>query len=111
MVSQASSPETTSFEKSSLKTSRTTLMVRSGSPYRSSGARVFVEPDLRSISSHCARSLLMSCVSSSSLAPSAAVRTITPAFSGRRSFRMRFRRLRSTSGSLREMPVMEPPGT
>ena len=32
IVSQASSPETTSLLKSSLKMSRTTLMVRSGSP-------------------------------------------------------------------------------
>ena len=53
----------------------------------------------------------MSFINSSSEAPSAAVRTITPAFSGRWSLRIFFSRLRSTSGSLREMPVIEPPGT
>ncbi len=50
-------------------------------------------------------------VSSSSLAPSAAVRTMTPAVSGTISFRRVLRRLRSVSGSLREMPEVVPSGT
>ena len=53
----------------------------------------------------------MSARSSSSLAPSAAVRTMTPAESGTISRRIFLRRLRSVSGSLRLMPVMPPPGT
>jgi len=53
----------------------------------------------------------MSARSSSSLAPSAAVRTMTPAESGTISRSSFFRRARSLSGSLREMPVIPPPGT
>ncbi len=52
-----------------------------------------------------------SSVSCSSVAPSAAVRTITPELSGRTSLRIRLRRARSVSGSLREMPFIEPFGT
>ena len=61
--------------------------------------------------SHCADSRATSRSSSSSEAPSAAVRTITPAFSGMTFFRMLLRRVRSLSGSLRLMPVIEPSGT
>ena len=50
-------------------------------------------------------------VSSSSEAPSAAVRTMTPEVSGTTCLRMPLRRERSVSGSLREMPVIEPSGT
>ena len=63
------------------------------------------------MSSHCACSRATSRSSSSSLAPSAAVRTITPASSGTTSRRIFFSRVRSVSGSLREMPVIEPSGT
>jgi hypothetical protein len=48
---------------------------------------------------------------SSSLAPSAAVRMMTPASSGTTFFRIALRRSRSVSGSLRLMPVIEPSGT
>ncbi|MCF0091187.1 hypothetical protein B0E37_06307 [Streptomyces sp. MH192] len=110
MVDQASSPLTTTLEKSSLKMSRTTRTVMSGSPYSSVGA---VPPflDFFLISSHCAWSRSTSRRSSSSLAPSAAVRTMTPASSGTTFFRMLFSRARSVSGSLRLMPVIEPSGT
>ena len=98
--------------KSSLNTSRTTRIVRSGSPYSSLGA---APPDVEaarfSISAHCSVSRSTSCDSSSSLAPSAAVRTITPALSGTTALRMRLSRVRSVSGSLRLMPVIELPGT
>ena len=70
-----------------------------------------MEPAFSWICSHWERSRLMSLVSSVSEAPSAAVRTITPAPSGSRSLRIFFSRWRSTSGSLREIPVMDPPGT
>ena len=63
------------------------------------------------IFSHWARRRSTSRVSSSSLAPSAAVRTITPASSGMTCFMIFFSRARSGSGSLREMPVIDPPGT
>ncbi len=112
MVSQASSPLTMTLEKSSLKMSRTTRTVMSGSPYSSVGA--FELPPLFDffwISSHCACSRSTSRRSSSSLAPSAAVRTMTPASSGTIFLRMVFRRARSVSGSLRLMPVIEPSGT
>ena len=92
-----------------MKRSRTTLRVRSGSPYSSSGAL----PDFAffSMSSQRALSRSTSRVSSSSEAPSAAVRTMTPAVSGRISLRSVLRRLRSVSGSLREMPLVVPSGT
>ena len=98
-----------SLAKSSLKTSRTTRIARSGSPYSSAGALTAV--DLRLMSSHCADSRETSRSSSSSLAPSAAVRTMTPASSGTTSRRIFLSRARSVSGSLREMPVIEPSGT
>ena len=63
------------------------------------------------MSSHCAVSRATSRLSSSSLAPSAAVRTMTPAPSGTICLRIDLRRLRSVSGSLRLMPVIEPAGT
>ena len=50
-------------------------------------------------------------VSSSSEAPSAAVRTITPALSGTISLSSVLSRVRSVSGSLREMPLVVPSGT
>ena len=72
---------------------------------------VWLEAALVLMSSHAAVSRATSARSSSSLAPSAAVRTMTPAFSGTTSRRIFFRRARSVSGSLREMPVMLPSGT
>ena len=65
----------------------------------------------RDTCSHCAVRRWTSRVNCSSVAPSAAVRTITPLDSGSTSLRMRFRRARSVSGSLREMPFIAPPGT
>ena len=62
------------------------------------------------MSSHCACSRLTSRASSSSLAPSAAVRTITPAPSGTSFFSTSRSRLRSVSGSLRLMPEALPFG-
>ena len=61
--------------------------------------------------SHCAESLATSCDSSSSVAPSAAVRTMTPAPSGMTFLRICLSRVRSVSGSLRLIPVMDAPGT
>ena len=98
----------TSEAKSSVNRSRTTLRVRSGSPYRSWGALPLA---FSSMSSHRALSRSTSRVSSSSLAPSAAVRTITPAVSGTISLSSVLSRLRSVSGSLREMPLVVPSGT
>jgi hypothetical protein len=95
--------------KSSLKMSLTTRRVRSGSLYRRSGAVAVLA--FFSMASHCAASLATSRDSSSSDAPSAAVRTITPAFSGMTCFRICLSRLRSVSGSLRLIPVMLAPGT
>ncbi len=66
---------------------------------------------LRWMSSHWAVRRSTSRASSSSEAPSAAVRMITPAFSGTTLRRIAFRRARSVSGSLRLMPVIEPSGT
>ncbi|CAM3215381.1 hypothetical protein STAL104432_16745 [Streptomyces albus] len=109
MVSHASSPLTMTLEKSSLKMSRTTRTVMSGSPYNSVGALPFWA--FFWMSSHCACSRSTSRRSSSSLAPSAAVRTITPASSGTTRLRICLSRERSVSGSLRLMPVMEPSGT
>ena len=63
------------------------------------------------ISSHVLVRRSTSARSSSSLAPSAAVRTMTPALSGTTSRRIFFRRARSVSGSLRLMPVIEAFGT
>ncbi len=112
IVCHASSPLTMTLEKSSLKMSRTTRTVMSGSPYSSDGA---LEPPpflaFFWMSSHCAWSRSTSLRSSSSLAPSAAVRTMTPASSGTIFLRMVFSRARSVSGSLRLMPVIEPSGT
>ena len=98
----------TSSAKSSVNRSRTTLRVRSGSPYSSCGALPLA---FCSMSSHCAFSRFTSRVSSSSLAPSAAVRTMTPAVSGTISLSSVLSRLRSVSGSLREMPDGGPSGT
>ncbi len=109
MVFHASSPETMTLVKSSLKMSRTTRTVMSGSPYSSAGALPVAA--FFWMSSHCCCSRWTSRVSSSSEAPSAAVRTITPASSGTIFLRICFRRARSFSGSLREMPVIEPSGT
>jgi len=67
--------------------------------------------DFFSIASHWAASRETSRDSSSSAAPSAAVRTMTPAFSGITFLRICLRRLRSVSGSLRLMPVIDAPGT
>ncbi len=105
----APSPSTTSELKSSLKMSRTTRIARSGSPWSRAGADALF--DFFSMASHWPRRRSTSARSSSSLAPSAAVRTMTPAPSGTTSLRIFFRRLRSVSGSLRLMPVMPPPGT
>ncbi|SKX96194.1 Uncharacterised protein [Mycobacteroides abscessus subsp. abscessus] len=53
----------------------------------------------------------MSAARSSALTPSDAVRMMTPASSGTSLARICLSRLRSTSGSLRLMPVDVPPGT
>ena len=66
---------------------------------------------LRLIDSHSVLSRSTSLTRSCSEAPSAAVRTITPASSGTTFFRMALSRDRSVSGSLRLIPVMPPPGT
>ena len=108
-MSQSPSLEMTRPLKSSLKMSLTTRMVRSGSEYSSSGALAVLV--LASIASHCADSRDTSCDSSSSEAPSAAVRTITPAFSGMTFLRICLSRDRSVSGSLRLIPVIPEPGT
>ena len=81
----------------------------SGSPCSRAGAFAFF--DLAWMASHCPCRRSTSARSSSSLAPSAAVRTMTPAPSGTTSRRIFLRRDRSVSGSLRLMPVMPPPGT
>ncbi len=108
-MAQALSPETTSVLKSSLKMSRTTLIARSGSLYSSVGGVADFVADV--MSSHWAVSRATSCSRSSSRAPSAAVRTMTPASSGTTRLRIDFSRLRSVSGSLRLIPVIEPSGT
>jgi len=110
IVRHASSPETTSSVKSSLKTSRTTRTASSGSPLRRSGA-LLAEEALDWMSSHARTRRATSSRNCSSLAPSAAVRTITPADSGTISLSSFFRRARSDSGSFREMPVIAPEGT
>ena len=94
---------------SSLKMSRTTLMVMSGSAYSSAGA--LDDWDFVWMSCHCASRRVTSRERSSSLAPSAAVRTMTPPSSGSAARRTVFRRLRSLSGSLRLMPVVAEFGT
>ncbi len=97
--------------------SRMTLTVRSGSPCTSVGAPpepAFLADAFSAfelIFSQALVSRSTSARSSSSLAPSAAVRTMTPALSGTISLRIAFRRARSVSGSLREMPVIDPSGT
>ena len=63
------------------------------------------------MTSHCACRRRTSAVSSSSDAPSAAVRMMTPASSGTIFLRIALRRVRSFSGSLRLIPVIEPSGT
>ena len=63
------------------------------------------------MSSHVRVRRSTSARSSSSLAPSAAVRTMTPAESGTTSRRIFLRRARSVSGSLRLIPVIELLGT
>jgi hypothetical protein len=63
------------------------------------------------MTSHCACRRRTSPEISSSEAPSAAVRMMTPASSGTTFFRIFFRRSRSGSGSLRLIPVIEPSGT
>ena len=98
-----------SFVKSSLKMSRTTRTASSGSPRRSVGA-LFVEVRFFSMSSHWRVRRVTSSRICSSEAPSAAVRTMTPEPEGTTALRIFFRRARSLSGSLREMPIMEPPG-
>ena len=108
-MSSASSPSITSFWKSSLKTSRTILMRRSGSLCRRAGA-CWVSTAW-SISAHWLVRRWTSSVNCSSVAPSAAVRTITPASSGSTSLRIFLRRARSVSGSLRLMPFIDPLGT
>ena len=108
-VVHAVSPETTILLTSSLKISRTTLIAISGSAYNIEGALVLLL--LLEISSQRAVSRTTSCSKASSGAPSAAVRTITPASSGMTRLRIDFRRLRSFSGSLRLIPVIEPSGT
>ena len=113
-VDQVLSPETMSLRKSSLKTSRMTLTASSGSPLSRTGALplpFMTEDAFLSMASHWATRRSTSAVSCSWVAPSAAVRTMTPAESGTIRLRIFFRRLRSVSGSLREMPVMVPPGT
>ena len=109
MISQPSSPDTISLLKSSLNTSRTTRMVRSGSPWSRAGAEAVLA--FFSMLSHWAASRVMSRSSSASAAPSAAVRTITPAFSGVTFFSICLSLVRSVSGSLRLMPVIDAPGT
>ncbi len=104
-----SSPWMSIFVKSSLKTSRTIFTSRSGSACRSAGACWL--STCFWMCSHCEVRRCTSRVSCSSVAPSAAVRTITPDDSGSTSLRMRLSRARSLSGSLRLMPFIEPPGT
>ena len=108
-ASQASAPETTRRLTSSLKMSRTTLIARSGSLLSRVGGEAVWARAL--MSSHWACSRCTSCSNASSAAPSAAVRTMTPAPSGMTRFRIPFSLVRSVSGSLRLMPVIEPSGT
>ncbi len=84
------------------------MRVRSGSEYSAWGDLPLA---LASMSSQRALRRSTSRVSSSSLAPSAAVRTMTPALSGTISLSRVFSRVRSVSGSLREMPLVVPSGT
>ena len=84
-------------------------MSRSGSLCSSAGACTVSTWWL--ISAHWLVRRWTSSVSCSSVAPSAAVRTITPTFSGSTSLRIFLRRARSVSGSLRLMPLIEPFGT
>ncbi len=109
MISWASPPSITSSRKSSLKTSRMIFSSRSGSECRSAGACAF--STWRLISAHCEVRRSTSSFSCSSVAPSAAVRTMTPTFSGSTSLSVFLRRARSVSGSFRLMPFMDPLGT
>ena len=82
IVDQVLSPETTSLRKSSLKTSRMTLTASSGSPLSRTGALplpFMMEDAFLSMASHWFTSRSTSAVSCSCVAPSAAVRTMTPA--------------------------------
>ncbi|SHX14513.1 Uncharacterised protein [Mycobacteroides abscessus subsp. abscessus] len=114
MVFQASSPDTTSFEKSSLNRSRMTLTRTSGSSYSATAAPAalpLVAAAVVSISVQRSCNRLTSARMSSSFTPSDAVRMITPASAGTTSLRISFRRCRSVSGSLRLIPVDDAPGT
>ena len=107
--SPALSPDTTNDSKSALKMSRTMRKARSGSECSLAGAFDFLE--LAWMRFQVSDSCSTSRVRSSSLAPSAAVRTMMPAPSGTIRRRMLRNRLRSLSGSFRLIPVMEPSGT
>ena len=104
-----SSPWMVSESKSSLKMSRMTRIAMSGSPRSSLGALPFLTSS--SMVCHWRLRRSTSARSSSSEAPSAAVRTMTPASAGMTSRSSFLRRARSVSGSLREIPVTPPAGT
>ena len=110
MVFHVPDPCTVSEEKSSLKTSRTTRTASSGSDRSITGAfcPFFC---FCTTSSHCACRRFTSSRNCASVAPSAAVRTITPESFGTILDSSFFRRARSFSGSLREIPVICPSGT
>ena len=97
--------------------SRMTRTVMSGSACSSVGAppaEAFLpifDSALALTLSHIVVRRVTSLVSSSSEAPSAAVRTMTPELSGTTCLRMPLSRERSVSGSLRLIPVMLPSGT
>ena len=110
----ALSPSTTRREKSSLNKSRTTLISMFGSSYMVTGLaplRFFASAVRLSMSCHRPSSRFTSAAMASLDTPSAAVRMIVPEPDGVTSLRISFRRLRSGSGSLREMPALWPPGT
>ncbi len=110
----ALSPSTTRREKSSLNRSRTTLISMFGSSYIVSGLaplRAFASPARLSMSCHSPSRRCTSASMASLDTPSAAVRMIVPDPDGVTSLRISFKRLRSGSGSLREMPALWPPGT
>ena len=99
----------TRLVKSSLKMSRTTRTASSGSPRIRAGA-LRVDFCLARTSSHCFVSRATSARICSSEAPPAAVRTMTPEPEGTTCLRIFLRRARSLSGSLREIPIIEPLG-